>query len=429
MVGGLVKMTTMNDLRKLARELDQQDPLRSFRDRFVLHDPELCYLDGNSLGRQPQAAREMFERLASQWGERLIRGWNDGWMDLPQRLGNKIATILGAAYDSVRVADSTTVNLYKLSLAALRVAGNRKHILTDDLNFPSDHHALQSALHACSGRGELHVVRSQDGCQVDEDALINSITAETALVVLSHVAFKSGFAYDLARVTRRVRERGATLLWDLSHSVGAMPIECQAHGVDLAVGCTYKYLNGGPGAPAFLYVHPEWQARLQNPIAGWLGHAHPFDFQLDYVPAEGVQRFVTGTPPVLSLAMIEPGLDLTLEAGIQRIRAKSTRQSEFVMEGFDRELRSRGFEMITPREAAQRGSHVSLGHPEAWRINQALIQRFQVIPDFRRPRWLRLGIAPLYNSFQELLTALERLIHVIDSKCYLEFPAEMEGVT
>lgn len=412
-----------------AEALDAEDPLASFRERFVIADPELIYLDGNSLGRLPKAAAALSGELVErQWGERLIRSWNDSWFEMPQRVGAKIARLLGAAADEVVVADSTSVNLFKLTVAALQARPGRRRLVTDELNFPSDLYVLQSALDLCGG-GRLEIVRSPNRITVPSEAMEAAIDDDTALVSLSHTAFKSGFVHDMARITAAAHRGGALTLWDLSHSAGAVPLDLEGAGADLAVGCSYKYLNGGPGAPAFLYVRRALQERLGNPIAGWFGRRDPFDFELDYQPVEGVRRFLTGTPPVLSLALIEPGVDLLLEAGMDRLRAKSVRQSEYLVEQWEAVLAPLGYGLASPRDAAQRGSHVSLSHPEGWRVNRALIERLNVIPDFRAPDLIRLGICPLYTTYRELCTAVEALRQAVTDRLFAVYPAERQGVT
>ncbi len=413
-----------------ARQLDEQDELRSFRDRFVIDDPGLIYLDGNSLGRLPKASRARARQLIEdEWGDRLIRGWNESWFQLQERIGGKIARLIGAGVDEVIVADSTSVNLFKLALAALRVRPDRLKIVSDDLNFPSDLYVLQAVLKLAGGGRNLDIVRSPDGLSMPMNRMHAAIDADTALVSLSHVAFKSGFAYDLAAVTDMAHRAGAVVLWDFSHSVGVMPIDLALVGADLAVGCTYKHLNGGPGAPAFLYVRRDWQEVLRNPLAGWFGHSDPFGFELDYRPAGGLRRCLTGTPPVLSTALIEPGVDLVLEAGVDRIRVKSERQTEYLIELWAALLQPLGFTLNSPRAARQRGAHVSLGHPEGWRINRALIEHLNVIPDFRMPDNLRFGVCPLYTSFAELHTAVMALRQVVVDRLYERYSAERSGVT
>jgi kynureninase len=413
-----------------AHELDARDELRAFRDRFVVDDPGLLYLDGNSLGRLPRASAERVRAaVEAEWGRRLIRGWGDRWYSSPQRLGAKVARLLGAEADEVIVTDSTSVNLFKLVVAALQARPDRATVVSDDLNFPSDLYVVQGALALAGGRHRLALAHSADGLTVSRAALARLIDTRTALVTLSHTAFKSSFVHDMAAVTALAHDAGALVLWDVSHSVGAMPLALGAAGADLAVGCTYKYLNGGPGAPAFLYVRRELQAALRSPIWGWFGQERPFDFGLDYRPAPGIARFLAGTPPILSLAALEPAVDLLLEAGLDRIRAKSVAQTEYLIALWDAWLRPLGFTLNSPREAARRGSHVSLGHPDGLRIDRALIEEMQVLPDFRYPDNIRLGVAPLYTSFSDLHEAMRRLRVVVTDRLYEKYPAEPPEVT
>lgn len=402
----------------------------NFRDRFVIADPDLIYLDGNSLGRLPKATAAHLEKVIQQeWGADLIRSWNKGWFDLPERVGGKLARLLGAQPDEIIVADSTSVNLFKLVIAALQAQLGRRKLVTDDLNFPSDVYILQGALALLGGQQRLEIVPSPDGIYGPLDGLATAVDADTALLTLSHTVFKSGYTYDLTAVTRLAQAAGALVLWDLSHSAGAVPIDLNGSHVDLAVGCTYKYLNGGPGAPAFLYVRRDLQERLRNPISGWMGQHNPFAFDLDYAPAPGMRRFLTGTPPILSLAAVEPGLDLILEAGMAQIRPASVQMTAYLVQAWQTELAPLGFQLNSPRNPAQRGSHISLGHPEGWRISRALIEQMKVLPDFRRPDNIRLGINPLYNNLGQLETAVARLRQVVVDRLYEQYPPEMTAVT
>lgn len=413
-----------------AHELDQQDALAPFRDRFVIEEPDLIYLDGNSLGRLPKATIDrVHDEMRRAWGERLIRGWNEGWYTLQERLGAKMAGLIGARPDAVVLADATSVNFFKLAVAALRLQSGRKQVLTDDLNFPSDVHILQGAIDILGDGRQLEIFPSADGIHGPVEGLLAALNSDTALLALSHTVFKSGFTYDIAGLTREAHRAGALVLWDVSHSAGVVPMALHEWGVDLAVGCTYKYLNGGPGAPAFLYVRQNLQEILRNPISGWLGQDHPFDFDLEYEPANGIRRFVTSTPPILSLRAVEPAVDMLLEAGLDRIRAKSVQQSEYLIFLWQEWLEPLGFRLNSPRDPQRRGSHVSLGHPEGWRINLALIEQMNVLADFREPDNLRLGIAPLYNSFTDIYTAMGRLRTVVEERLYEKYNVERAKVT
>jgi kynureninase len=413
-----------------AQELDDRDELREFRQRFVIDEPRLIYVDGNSLGRLPRESLTLGKDLIGrQWGSRLIRAWNESWFRLPEQVGAKIARLIGAPADEVIVADSTSVNLFKLVVAALRTGTGRTKLVTDDLNFPSDLYVFQSALSLLGPEYGLEVVRSPDGMTVPIQLLEEAIDARTALVALSHTAFKSGFIHDMKTVTGLAHQRGALMLWDLSHSVGAMPLALGDAAADLAVGCTYKYLCGGPGAPAFLYVRRNLIETLQSPIAGWFGQENQFGFELDYRPAAGMRKFLTGTPPIASLALIEPGVDLVIEAGVERIRAKSVAQTEYLIGLWEALLAPKGFSLNSPREARLRGSHISFGHCEGWRINRALIDRMGVIPDFRRPDNIRIGVCPLSTTFAELHAAVVALHNVVKERLYEKYSTEASGVT
>ncbi len=413
-----------------ALELDHADELAPFRREFVIDDPELIYLDGNSLGRLPKrSAARLREVVEHEWGSRLIRGWNEGWFTLPQRVGAKIARLIGAQPDEVIAADSTSINFFKLACAALRARPQRSKIITDDLNFPSDVYVLQGVIDLLGRRHQLHIVHSEDGLGVSTDQLRDAIDGDTALVTLTHTAFKSGYIYDMAAITAAAQRAGALTLWDLSHSIGALPLALHDHGVDLAVGCTYKYLNGGPGAPAFLFVRKDLQTELLSPIWGWFGQQGQFDFDLQYQPAPGMDRWQAGTPNVLSLSAVEPALDLMLEAGVDRLRKKSNAQTEYLIGLWEELLQPLGVTLNSPRDADRRGSHVSLGHVEALRIDRALIEDFKVIPDFRYPDNIRLGLAPLYTSFAEIYEGVNRLRRVIAERWYEKYPRERPDVT
>ncbi len=405
------------------------DLARRFRDRFLIADPNLLYFDGNSLGRLPlRVAGDLARQIEHSWGNRLVRAWGEGWMQLPERVAEKIAQVIGAAPQEVLACDSTSVNLFKLTMAALTYQTGRSVILTDALNFPSDLYVFQGCA-AQTGRHRVQIVESSDGLTVDVAAYERAITSDVAVVALSHVAFKSGFMADLSEMARLAHAHGALLLVDFSHSAGAVPIDFDGWEIDLAVGCTYKYINGGPGAPAYLAVRQTLLDHLTSPIWGWLGSDHPFDFELDYQPAAGIRRFAVGTPPVLSMAAIEAGLDLIHEAGLDAIRAASVDLTERFIARFDQDLAPLGFDLLTPRDPDQRGSHVALGHPHAWEIDQALIREESVIPDFRAPDCIRFGFNPLYNTAAEIDEGVERLVRIIRSDRWRNQAAHRTFVT
>ena len=416
--------------RSFARSLDATDELRGFRSKFVITDPNLIYMDGNSLGRLPvETERRVSEIISQQWGDQLIRSWGQGWFDAPNRIGDKLAGLLGAAPGQVVVSDSTSVNLFKMVLAALALRPGRTKIITDDLNFPSDLYILQGCIRLLGGKHNLQVVLSPDKVVPDLQALETSIDNDTALVTLSHVVFKSGYMYEAAAVARRAHEMGALVLWDLSHSAGSVPVCLDDWDTDLAVGCTYKYINGGPGAPAFLYVRRSLQDSALSPIWGWFGDHAPFAFDLVYAPDAGIRRFLGGTPPVLSTLAIEPGVDLLLAAGMDRLRQKSIALTSYMIYLFDAILAQHGFVLGTPRDSTRRGSHVSLRHPEGYRINRALIEEMHVLPDFREPDNIRLGLAPLYTTFEEVFETVDRIRLAVSERRYITYPASRQSVT
>ncbi len=421
---------TPSDLRlERAEALDRQDALRDFRSRFIIPDPSLIYLDGNSLGRLTDSASlRLRAAVEDEWAAGLIRSWNAGWYEAPQRVGDQIGRLVGAAPGQVIVSDSTSINLFKLAMAALQARPDRERILSDDLNFPSDLYVLAGCAHL-SGNRRLDISPSLDGIAGPVEALMDALDTHTALLSLSHVVFKSGFLYDAAALTRAAHEAGALVLWDLSHAVGAVPIELDRWEVDLAVGCTYKYLNGGPGAPAFLYVRRELQDRLRSPIWGWFGQTRPFAFDLDYHPAAGVARFLVGTPPVLSLLAMEAALDTVVEAGIERIRTKSLALTDYLVELAEARLAPLGFSLGSPRDPGRRGSHVSLRHPDGYRITRALIEEMGVLPDFREPDNLRLGLSPLYTTFAEVWESVDRMARAVAEGRHTRYRADGAPVT
>jgi kynureninase len=416
--------------RAHAEALDAADPLAGFRERFVIADEELIYLDGNSLGRVPHATRERLQAEIDTWGERLIGGW-DEWIELPQRAGDRLAeSVLGAGPGEVLVCDSTTVNLYKLCAATLdayRLSAQRA-VVTDRANFPTDRYVLEGL---CAERGlELRRFDSDPLAGPQPEDLEQALAdGAAALVVLSHVAYRSGALADLAGLTEVARRHDAHVVWDLSHSVGAVDARLGEAGVELAVGCSYKFLNGGPGAPAWLYVAESVQPRLRSPIWGWFGQADQFAMDRDYAPVEGVGRFAAGTPPILGVAAVEESARLVAEAGIARVREKSVGLTELLVALHDAWLEPLGFELGSPRDPAVRGSHVSLRHPDAWPINRALIERAKVIGDFRGPDSIRLGLAPLYVRFSDVWDALDRLRRLVEAGEHREVDASVRRVT
>jgi kynureninase len=393
--------------REQAQERDAADPLREFRERFAIDD-ELVYLDGNSLGRPPRATVDrLAQTVSEQWGGRLIRGWDEGWMELPLTIGNRLgAAALGAAAGQVAIADSTTVCLYKLASAALELRPGRDQIVTDHDNFPTDRYVLEGLARA---RGlELVFLRGDPSGGPEPEAVAEAVSGRTALVTFSHVSYRSAHIADLARITELAHDAGALTLWDLSHTAGSVPVALDADGADLAVGCTYKYLNGGPGAPAFVYARASLQPQLRQPIWGWLGRRDPFEMAPGYEPADGIRSLLSGTPPVLALSAVDEGVGLVAEAGIERIRAKGIALTELAIELADARLADVGVTTASPRDPARRGAHVALAHPDAERLCAQLIER-GVIPDFRRPDVIRFGLSPLTTRFVDVWDGVEML--------------------
>jgi len=390
--------------------LDAADPLASFRDRFVIPDGDLLYLDGNSLGRPPRAALERLARVASQeWAGELIRGW-DHWLDAPLRVGNLLGTeLLGARHDEVVMCDSTTVNFYRLASAALDARPDRRFIVTDRANFPTDRYVLEGLARDRDREIAWLDADPIDGPTTDDvAAVLRTHPDDVALVTLSHVNYRSAAIANLAGITALAHDGGALVLWDLSHSAGAIPVELAASGVDLAVGCTYKYLNGGPGAPAWMYVRGDLQAELRNPIQGWFGQAEQFEMGQGFRPRPGIAGWLTGTPGILGLAAAEEGIRLSAEAGIDRILAKGIALTEYAIALHDAHLAPLGFELGSPRDSARRGAHVSIRRADARDLTRRMIAT-GIVPDFRAPDSIRLGLSPLTTTFEEVHRAIERI--------------------
>ena len=387
---------------------DARDPLALFRHRFTL-PPGLVYLVGNSLGAMPSAAAAQVDKVVrNQWGEMLVSAWNAaGWFDLPQRVGAKIARLVGAGAHEVVATDSTSVNLFKVLAAALSINASRRTIVSELDNFPTDLYVAQGLLGLTRG-GTLQCAKSPED-------LVAQINTDTAVVMLTHVNYRTGAMHDMAELTRIAHARGALVIWDLSHSTGAVPVALGASQVDFAVGCGYKYLNGGPGAPAFVYVAERHHDQFTQPLSGWHGHAEPFRFDPDYRPATGVARYLCGTPPILSMAGLECGIDLMLEASMADLRAKSIALSETFIELIEQRCAGYGLTLLSPRDPSCRGSQVSLTHPNGYQIMQALIAA-RVMGDFRAPDVLRFGFAPLYVRHVDVWDAVEVLRDILESK-------------
>jgi kynureninase len=417
----------MSDLLATARALDADDSLARYRDQFVIDDPDLVYFDGNSLGRLPVTTRErLVEVVAREWGGALIRGW-DTWIELSRQAGDVLATgVLGVSPGEVTLSDSTSVNLYKLAVAALDGRSGRRVIVTDDDNFPTDRYVLEGL---AAARGlELRVVPTDIDAGIGPDDVRAALDEDVALVCLSHLAYRSGARADLVTITAAAHEVGALTLWDLCHSAGSVPVPLREAGADLAVGCTYKYLNAGPGAPAFMYVRSDLQARLRQPIWGWFGQRDQFAMAAGYDPVETIDRFTVGTPPVLGGYAVLEAASITAAAGIEAIAAKGAALTSYAIELVDSWLVEHDFRLATPRQPERRGAHVTLYHPNAWQICQAL-KAANVIPDFRTPDRLRIGLAPLYTRFVDVYGGFARLRQIMNAESWRSFPAERARVT
>jgi kynureninase len=396
--------------RETCLSFDRQDPLASMRDEFVV--PEgVIYLDGNSLGALPrQTLPRLTQVIGEEWGSGLIRSWNAAhWIEAPARIGDKIARLVGAKAGEVIVADSTSVNLFKLLAGALRVQPGRHFILTEASNFPTDLYIAQGLIDLLGGN---HAVRVVERAEIER-----SLDGSVAVLMLTHVDYATGAIHDMRRITAAAQKVGALMLWDLSHSAGAVPVDLNASQVDLAVGCGYKYLNGGPGAPAYLFVANGLQDAMQSPLSGWMGHAAPFAFEPEYRPAPGIVRELAGSPPILSMLALEVAIDLWLRVDQKESRRKSMALGDLFIKQVDETCRDLGVEVVAPREAEMRGSQVSLRHKEGYRVMRALIDR-GVIGDFRTPDLMRFGFAPLYTRYVDVFDAVRRLREVLTSRAW-----------
>lgn len=396
--------------RGVLEALDRADPLAGKRAQFAI--PEgLIYLDGNSLGMLPAHVPARLAEVATrQWGETLIGSWNThGWFSLPRRAGNRIARLTGAAPDSMIVGDTISVNLFKLLAAAAKLRPERRVILSDDGNFPSDLYVAQGFRDLLDDGYRLEIVAPGD--------VTAAISSEVAVVMLTEVDYRTARRHDMAAVTATAHAHGALTIWDLAHSAGALPVDLAGAGADFALGCTYKYLNGGPGAPAFLYVRPGLQDKVQPALAGWWGHAAPFAFDLDYRPAPGILRNQCGTQPILSLAALDAALDVWDDVDMAKVRAKSEVLCKAFISLAEERCAGFGVSLTGPRDMAERGSHVSLRHPEAYAVMQALIAA-GVVGDFRAPDLMRFGFAPLYNRFVDAWDAVDRMADILTRRAW-----------
>jgi kynureninase len=416
-------MTTRND----CLALDATDPLAALREQFDLPQG-VIYLDGNSLGARPKAALQRAQEvITKEWGTDLIRSWNQaGWFDLPTRLGNKLARLIGAKDDEVVITDSTSINLFKLLAAALHIqagkeeTAERRVIVTERGNFPTDIYMAEGLTKWLDRGYRLHLVDSPE-------ELASAVNADTAIVMLTHVNYRSGHLHDMQAVTAHAHAQGALITWDLAHSAGAVPVDLNGANADFAVGCTYKYLNGGPGSPAFAWVAPRHQADFQQPLSGWWGHSAPFAMLPAYQPTEGIRRALCGTQPIVSLALVESGLDVFAQTSMAALRSKSLALTDLFIALVQARCADHPLDLATPRAHKERGSHVSFAHPHGYAVMQALIAR-GVIGDYREPQIMRFGFTPLYTRFVDVWDAVATLKQILDDRDY-DLDGQRDAVT
>lgn len=397
--------------RAQCQQWDDDDVLSSYRTKFELPD-DIIYLDGNSLGPLPRTvAAAMAQSTTTDWGVGLIRSWNSaGWFNMPQRLGDRLAPLMGANAGEVVVTDSTSINLYKALSAALSLRPDRNIIVSEIDNFPTD-------LYITEGVQSVRPSLSRRLLGEDADDLGDLINEDVAVVLLTHVNYKTGRIHDMQSITELAHRHGALVIWDLAHSLGVLPLTLNQHNVDFAVGCTYKYLNGGPGAPAFVFVASRHLAKALQPLTGWFGHQRPFDFSHSYDPAGNIKQYLCGTPPVLSMVALDAALGVYDEIDLNVVRTKSRNLTDLFIKLVDQQLASYGFEIRSPRQATDRGSHVSLAHDQAFAIVQALIDK-GVIGDFRAPDNMRFGFAPLFNSHVQVWDAVQSLTKIMKNEIW-----------
>lgn len=418
--------------REIAKERDRKDPLASFKASFF-HPENEIYLDGNSLGKLPLKTKEIINGvIQDQWGNNLIRSWNDHWLDLPKRLAAKLSLLLNVNAKEVLVGESTSVNLYKVALALIQSGQYPKQFLTDSLNFPTDNYILDG-ISSENALAKPICIKYTSDLKANLSLLKETISNNPGVICLSLVSYKSAYYYPIKALNLHAKENNSVIIWDLSHAVGAVEIDLKETESLVAIGCTYKYLNGGPGSPAFIYLDEELSPKLSSPIQGWFGHIKPFNFSQDYLPAQGIEKFDAGTPTILSIAAMEEGINISLSAGIKEIRAKSLALSSTFIEGFKSELAPLGYVLESPKKEEERGSHVTISHPESWRICQCLLKgkdgRPKIIPDFRPQHFIRFGIAPLYVGFEDMWITINRLKEIVLDKEYEDYSETRPTVT
>ncbi len=422
----------MDRLREIAKNLDSEDKLSKFRDKFVLPEDKI-YLDGNSLGI---LARDIISdinyTIKEEWGNNLISSWNKSWIKLPRLISQKLASIIKSNVDEVYVGSSTSINLFKLIKSILQSNKSIMNITTDNLNFPSDKYICE--LVAKDFNIEFNFLNYGSDLIANIEKLKEFIIKKRGIIVLSHVAFKSSYRYPIEEISKFCKDNNTIVIWDLSHSVGAVNIDMGSNQVDYAVGCTYKYLNGGPGSPAFIYVRKQELRKLKSPIRGWFSHDKPFEYSNEYSESNSIEKFSNGTPHILSLSTLKTSLDITLEATTEELNIKSAKLFDYFVSIYSNKLKKLNFELLTPMDKNKRGSHIAISHKEAWRISKCLINpidndKLSIIIDFRPNNIIRIALTPLYTSFEDIYLISKRLINIINDGEYKRKDNLMEGVT
>ncbi len=422
----------MDRLKKIAKNLDSKDNLSKFREKFNLPKDKI-YLDGNSLGvLAKDIIDEINHTIKEEWGNNLISSWNKSWIKLPRMISQKIASIIKSGEDEVYVGSSTSINLFKLIKSILQSNKSIKNITTDNLNFPSDKYICE--LVAKDFNIDFNFLEYGSDLIADIEKLKEFIIKKRGIIVLSHVAYKSSYRYPIKEISKFCRDNNTVVIWDLSHSIGAVNIDMGLNQVDYAVGCTYKYLNGGPGSPAFIYVREQKLRKLKSPIRGWFSHNRPFEYSDEYNESNSIEKFSNGTPHILSLSTLKTSLDITIEATTKELNIKSAKLFDYFGSIYINELKKLNFELLTPMDKSKRGSHIAISHKEAWRISKCLINpidndKLSIIIDFRPKNIIRIALTPLYTSFEDIYSMSRRLINIVNEEEYKHKDYSMKGVT
>ena len=422
----------MDRLKEIAKNLDSNDKLSKFREKFILPEDKI-YLDGNSLGvLAKDIIDEINHTIKEEWGNNLISSWNKSWIKLPRMVSQKIASIIKSGEDEVYVGSSTSINLFKLIKSILQSNKSIKNITTDNLNFPSDKYICE--LVAKDFKINFNFLEYGSDLIADIEKLKEFIIKKRGIIVLSHVAYKSSYRYPIKEISKFCRDNNTVVIWDLSHSIGAVNIDMGLNQVDYAVGCTYKYLNGGPGSPAFIYVREQKLRKLKSPIRGWFSHNRPFEYSDEYNESNSIEKFSNGTPHILSLSTLKTSLDITIEATTEELNIKSAKLFDYFESIYTNELKKLNFELLTPMDKCKRGSHIAISHKEAWRISKCLINpidndKLSIIIDFRPKNIIRIALTPLYTSFEDIYSMSRRLINIVNEEEYKHKDYSMKGVT